>query len=174
MINEVWVFIEIAPDYMISNLGNIISLKGKGFRLLNPTLEPIGYRCVRLRVNGKYINKRIHQLVAIAFIPNPENKSSVNHIDANKSNNNVTNLEWCTQQENICHAFSLGLISRKKGKFSLISGAQNYGARKVVDTKTGEIFDTVTEAAEINNIKRATLSNMLNNYRKNDSNLIYL
>ena len=65
---------------------------------------------------GKSI--RVHRLVAIAiaFIPNPNNLPVVNHIDGNKLNNNIENLEWCTQQENVVHALKTGLTIRKKGE----------------------------------------------------------
>lgn len=67
------------------------------------------YKRVTLCKNS--ITKRfvIHRLVALAFIPNPFNKPQVNHIDGNPSNNNMENLEWCTQSENMKHAFRTGL-----------------------------------------------------------------
>lgn len=68
-----------------------------------------GYMKVNLYDSaGKCKKKYVHRLVAEAFIPNPLNKPNVNHIDANVKNNNVNNLEWCTQSENILHAVKLG------------------------------------------------------------------
>lgn len=68
-----------------------------------------GYANITLIKNGNKFKTVIHRLVAKAFIPNPENKPEVNHINGNKANNNVDNLEWCTRTYNIQHAFKNGL-----------------------------------------------------------------
>lgn len=74
------------------------------------------YAYVRLFYDtNKYIQKHIHRLVAEIFIPNPENKPTVNHIDGNKHNNYYKNLEWATYSENIKHAFKTGLNPGTKG-----------------------------------------------------------
>lgn len=70
-----------------------------------------GYMYVSLNKNGKSFNKRLHILVAQAFIPNPENKPQVNHIDGNKENNNLENLEWCTSSYNVRDMY------RRNGKY---------------------------------------------------------
>lgn len=70
------------------------------------------YKCVSYCENGKSRTVTVHRLVAEAFIPNPDGKPEVNHIDGNRSNNNVSNLEWCTRQENCIHAYANGLIKR--------------------------------------------------------------
>lgn len=69
-----------------------------------------GYWSVVLRVRNKSIDSVVHRLVAIAFVANPENKPQVNHIDGNKKNNNVKNLEWVTKSENAIHAVKLNLV----------------------------------------------------------------
>lgn len=99
--------------YEISNLGNVKSLlTGK---LMKLGITPFGY----LRVNLRYANCRkyksyfVHRLVASAFIPNPKNYKEVNHKDSNRQNNKVTNLEWCTREENIRHSFKFGNASNK-------------------------------------------------------------
>lgn len=89
-------------------------------RILKPFIRG-NYLSVDLRKNGKRKTFQVHRLVAIMFIPNPENKSEVNHIDGNKLNNSVTNLEWNTTSENIKHAYQTGLSKLRKGKNSTLS-----------------------------------------------------
>lgn len=72
-----------------------------------PKANTDGYMCLRVRPCGK--RYKVHRIVAMAFIPNPENKPQVNHIDGNKQNNHVSNLEWATAKENIKHAWKSGL-----------------------------------------------------------------
>lgn len=72
-----------------------------------------GYEYVCLCVNDIRTYPRVHRLVAETFIPNTDNKEQINHIDGNKRNNIVENLEWCTQTENIRHAIKTGLIKNK-------------------------------------------------------------
>lgn len=96
---EVWKTIEDYPDYMISNLGNVKSLKYGKEKILKQKLKIYYY--VHLSSNGKSKYYAVHRLVATAFLPNPNNYSCVNHKDENKQNNKVDNLEWCTQEYNI-------------------------------------------------------------------------
>jgi hypothetical protein len=72
------------------------------------------YLCVH--INDKAYS--VHQVVARAFLPNPEMKAQVNHIDGNKRNNHVSNLEWCTNEENMSHAIKNGLVKKTQNKYS--------------------------------------------------------
>lgn len=93
--------------YEIDTQGNVYSIRKA--RQLKDYQNELGYRKVNLYdFNGKCSKKYVHRLVAEAFLPNPENKPNVNHIDANRTNNNVSNLEWCTQSENIRHCMKIG------------------------------------------------------------------
>lgn len=67
-----------------------------------------GYWNSHLQINGKSKTYLLHRIIAICFVPNPDNKPCVNHIDGNRSNNEVSNLEWCTYKENTRHAMKLG------------------------------------------------------------------
>lgn len=88
-------------NYKVDQFGIIYGLNGKP---LKPATDKKGYLRVGLTINKKLCTKKVHRLVAIEFIPNPENKPCVNHIDGNKKNNNVLNLEWATYKENTTHA----------------------------------------------------------------------
>jgi tRNA nucleotidyltransferase/poly(A) polymerase len=119
-IKEIWKDIENFEGlYQVSNLGNIKSLSrevpnGKSTmftkqKVLSPRNHSAGYYQICLCNNGENSYKYIHRLVAKAFIPNPENKPTVNHKDGNKKNNYVGNLEWATYPENKIHAFETGI-----------------------------------------------------------------
>ena len=80
------------------------------FKKLKGSKDSKGYLCLDLRnKNGKLSYPKIHRLVAEAFLENPENLPQVNHIDSNKTNNNVENLEWCSYSQNTKHAVANGL-----------------------------------------------------------------
>lgn len=96
-------------DYLISSVGCVLSYKRGDWRELHPYIGKNGYAYVNLRRDGETIRYNIHRLVAENFIPNPLNKPAVNHIDGNKLNNSVENLEWATYRENSRHAIEHGL-----------------------------------------------------------------
>lgn len=100
-------------DYYITENGTVISTKhGKTTELTPVLCKGTGYFLVTLVKEGNVRkNKRIHRLLAEAYIPNPENKPQVNHIDGVKTNNQLSNLEWSTSQENSQHAVDMGLTS---------------------------------------------------------------
>lgn len=109
---EVWKEIEgYEGKYYVSNKGNVKSSKGKVDRILKP-YNISKYKAVGLANNGKTKITLIHRLVAEAFIPNPDNKPQVNHIDGVQHNNVITNLEWVTAKENIEHAYKTGLMPK--------------------------------------------------------------
>lgn len=99
--------------FQVSNLGNVKSLQRKAFnghsmidikeKILSQRLSSNGYPKVTFRNQERFHSPMVHRLVAEAFIQNPENKKQVNHINGNKSDNRVENLEWVSSMENCCH-----------------------------------------------------------------------
>ena len=118
---EIWKNIDNHEFYQISNKGRLRTLartivkhkNGKPFdvryesKICKPTINRAGYPVVTL-VRPRSL-QYVHRLIALTFIPNPENKPYVNHKDGNKANNVIDNLEWVTEKENIHHAFRTGL-----------------------------------------------------------------
>lgn len=102
--DEIWRDIEGYEGlYQISNKGRVKSLKCGKERILRPLINTSGYYSIILCNDGVNKQFRIHRLVAQTFIPNLYNKPQVNHLDENKKNNCVDNLEWATAKENINH-----------------------------------------------------------------------
>lgn len=100
--------------YQVSNLGNVRSLnyhREHKVKLLAFIPDSDGYQQVKLCKDGKVTLKRVHRLVAETFIEKVLNKDQVNHIDGNKKNNCINNLEWVTSKENMEHAFKTGLMA---------------------------------------------------------------
>ena len=111
---EIWKDVESYEGlYRVSNYGVVISHKKNVPVVLKPWIHQ-GYAHVELFMKNKGKINKVHRLVAKAFIPNPENKPQVNHIDGNKMNNELDNLEWSTPQENIDHAYSIGIMGPRK------------------------------------------------------------
>lgn len=113
---EVWKDIPgFETRYQVSNLGRIRSIQdnhGKYKEQIKSTrISNKGYEYVRLYIKDKGHNVAVHRAVASAFIPNPDNKPTVNHRDGNKRNNHVDNLEWSTYSENLKHAYKTGLTN---------------------------------------------------------------
>ena len=115
---EFWKTIEGYTNYHISNYGIVKSLKHNKQKILKLSDNGLGYLFVELCKNNTSLKLYVHRLVAQTFIPNPNNKPQVNHIDGNKQNNRVYNLEWCTHSENIKHSYKIGIRENCKGNKS--------------------------------------------------------
>lgn len=100
--------------YQVSNTGKVRSLNynhtPNKIKELSQKTDKYGYKTIQLHDNGLRKHITVHRLVANEFIANSDNKPQVNHIDANKENNNINNLEWATNKENITHGRNKGLF----------------------------------------------------------------
>lgn len=163
--SEIWKSIEGYEGYYeVSNYGRVRSVdrtltysngylaKHKG-RILKGETDKKGYKRVRLSKNDKTKKFQVHRLVAMAFIPNPENKKFVNHIDENSSNNRLDNLEWVTGSENMRHGTIQQRLADKKKK-------------PIKCLNDGKEFGSVNEASEYYGIERRLISGVLSGQKK--------
>lgn len=144
-----WVAIEEFPNYEITRSGmirnkttNKIKKISKGYR---------GYPVVSLRKDGKMYLRTIHILLARTFIPNPENKPEINHIDGDKTNYKLENLEWVTRKENDNHARITGLHKSDGDKPVL---------QYTKDMKFIRRYKSASEAARVTGFNRSGISNV--------------
>lgn len=156
--------------YSVNENGEVYSHIKK--RFLKSIKLKSGYRSVNLYKNKIKKKMLVHRLVAIAFIENPKNKPQVNHLDRNRSNNKVTNLEWCTAKENTVHSFKNGRTIWNKGKKSRSiseskKGSKNPNSKKVIHIKSGKEFCSISEASKSLNIPKQTLYAQLLRNSKN-------
>lgn len=131
----------------VSSLGRVRSLLRPEKTVLKLQTDNKGYQRVRVTICGEKMGFKVHREVAKAFIPNPDHKPQVNHVDGNKSNNAVENLEWVTNQENARHAIATGLFN------TVIAGAKRSNDERkrpiiAYDPYTGKgyPFDSVSDA----------------------------
>ena len=151
---EIFMILDFNDTYAVSNKGRIKNVKTG--RILHSFVNPHGYLQVMLCKDKKKYSYRIHRLVAYCFIPNKENKPYINHIDGNKQNNEVSNLEWCTAKENNNHARKNGLK------------VQNHPIQ-ATNISTGEVlvFESLSECARILNCNKAYIHRTLKHPTKN-------
>lgn len=171
--DEIWgPIIDYEDYYEISNLGRIKSLdrtvvytnrnrtQHYKSKLLTPSKNQDGYFKVSLNKDGKLDVKIIHRLVALAFIPNPENKPQINHIDGNKLNNCVDNLEWNTNIENLNHSYLNNLNPNIKLSKDDVILIRNLHSLKIhTQAEIGKMFNVNKEHINsiVNNKKRTKL-----------------
>ena len=156
MISEIWKPVEGYEGlYEVSNTGKVATLNYRHTgerRELSPKTERTGYMKVLLYKRGGRKLCSVHRLVAKAFIPNPNNLRCVNHIDENKSNNDVSNLEWCS------HSYNNKYGSRIENVFTQL--------RRPVEAKTHdgviEVYPSVTQAAKSLNKSASNISGAAN------------
>lgn len=151
--------------YQVSDCGRIKSLARDIYyqngivhhleeKILVPNLNGGGYLFVQLYKNGKRKNINVHRLVALAFIPNPENKPQVNHKDEVKTNNVVDNLEWCEASYNI----NFGTRTERSIQNRNFKFGNNPHAKSVFCVELNKKFDCITNAKEELGISVSSIS----------------
>ena len=157
------------PGYMVSNRGRVVSFKiNKNGELLTPVPDKDGYLRVTM-FNGRAITKKIHRLVAEAFLDNPNRYEDVNHIDDNPSNNNVENLVWCTSAYNT--AYRTDKTFKDYGYMHKITRPEN-----LTDEEKNTIlymyfnkYEDITKICDILNISEYCARLVIHGSRKNYS-----
>lgn len=144
--------------YQVSNLGRVRSLDridSRGFhhrgRILTTGIDRTGYPNIHLSKKSNSRTVRVHRLVALTFIPNPDNKPQVNHKDEKRDNNNVDNLEWVTAKENINYGSRTTRTSKSKSK----------RIKVIYQDDTYEFWDSATEFEKSFGIGRGCINNVL-------------
>ena len=145
-------------NYVVHSDGKIYNKRGKS---ICEWKDNVGYLQVKLFKDGKMYYRRVHRLVAEAFIPNPNNLKQVNHIDGDKTNNDISNLEWCNNKENTKHGYENNLYHSKHRSIKI----EVY--KKNTNNKLYE-FKSIRETANTLNINRKTLSRILFDDKENN------
>lgn len=162
MNEEIWKYIETSKDYMISNRGRVKSfVKNKNGSILNQDTVNSGHKRVMIKYPEPRTRHLVHRLVAIAFIENVDNKPIINHIDNDPSNNDVSNLEWCTYSENLIHAERQGRLHethQNAGKAT--SEIQKQKKIDLINSKIGTKYNKLT----ILNLVSVNKSTFCNDY----------
>ena len=150
MFNEVWVDILGNSKYFVSNYGRIKNAKGQ---IMTQATDKYGYKMLNLYYDGKHRTKKVHRLVAEAFIPNPNNLPCINHKDENKQNNNVDNLEWCSVAYNNDYG---NRQERRKEKIS----------KPVLCIELNITFKSAKEASLFANVAHSSICDVCNGTRQ--------
>lgn len=154
---EIWKPITGYLEYQVSNLARIKSKSGKPMSLIT---DSKGYYKVNLWQNSKRKTCRVHRLMAIEFIDNPNNLPFINHINGIKTDNRIENLEWCTHSQNSTHSHYI-LNNNETSNFIGAKGVKSLLSKKVyqysLDGKLIAKFDGVRDAGRITGIQSATI-----------------
>lgn len=138
--------------YAVDKIGNVYSVKNGSAYMLKPAANEFGYLKVNFSVKrggGKATRKtcKVHRLIAMTYLKNPENKRTVNHKNGMKTDNRLCNLEWATHSENHLHAYkALGRVSPMKGVF----GKDNPKSKEIIGTDidgNSKMFHSIHDAA---------------------------
>lgn len=195
---EIWLpIVGYEGKYEVSNLGRVKSVArymGRNYKywrdatILKQVPDMRGYMKVCLKNFDKIKVCNVGRLVGIHFIPNPNNKRTINHKKGIKTDNRATELEWATDSEQLVHSYKVlnrksswegkkrgEMGHRQKEKIRLAKiGVKGKNGKLVINEETGVYYDSVFDAAMAHNYKRRTLSAMLNGQNKNKSSIRYV
>lgn len=156
---EIWKYIiGFGDKYQISNYGQVKSFKRGTGVIMKPVKNRYGYLTIKLVYFKQKKRFYIHRLVTSYFLENPLNKDFVNHIDGNKANNNLQNLEWCTNSENMRHADKIGLRKMPKGNKNSMAKLTDSQVREIKFNRFGVYQKDIAKEF---NIARQTVSKIL-------------
>lgn len=148
--------IEVFDGLFIKENGDLFSAKSN--KILKPTVGSGGYLEYSTKVGDRKRKLYQHRLLAMAYIPNPNNYRVVNHKDGNKLNNKIDNLEWCTDKQNSDHAWDNNLINNRGSKMTNARWTDDQVRLLRAYHKQGY---TLTQLCKANNFPKPTMSNML-------------
>lgn len=152
-------------NYQVNELGQIRTLKNSSLQKVGTILKSQinkknGYVYQMLYKDGKQKLLRVHRIVATAFLPNPNSLPQVNHINGDKTDNRAENLEWCTQEQNMLHAFKIGL-EKPSDKQKRAIAETNKAKRKAVMFKQAsnvQVFESISKASKETGLSISTIS----------------
>ena len=152
--SEIW---KSHPDFEkieVSSFGRVRSVKGHYY---TGFIDKDGYTIVGFRMNGKRVSKKVHRLVAQTFLPNPNNFPQINHLDCNRKNNNVDNLEWCDGSYNQQYREKYGLSNTEALGHSMFA----------INLKTLEVsrFRSQNEAGRVLGVSQGNINMVINGKR---------
>ena len=150
--------------YVVSEYGNIFSLYDfagrRQFAEKVQGTDRYGYKYVMLYRNGKRKHMTVHRAVACAYLENPNKYPQVNHIDGNKENNHISNLEWCSVSHNIRHAYDNGLNHPHQSPWKGCDSGKHPRAKKVIARKNGEtyVYDSAVELSKVLGVSKCCVA----------------
>ena len=187
MKSEIWKDVEDYPNYQISNFGNVkskgryvkVKIKNqkeclKKEKILKPQIDINGYKYVRLYNGDKWKYFKVHYLVAKTFIPNVNNEPTVDHIDRNKQNNEVSNLRWASYVEQANNKDKTNIIEnmKKLGKKKYPNRAEKIKQYDINGNFIKE-HNSSREAGKLLNISEKTISSCVNGHSKTAGGFIW-
>lgn len=162
--------------YMVSNLGRVYSfprydnmMRKHGGHFVSTQIAKTGYEIAHLMLNGKRTAKYVHRVLAESFIPNPFGKKEIDHIDANKTNNRIDNLRWCTRIENCGNEITYSRMVKSKKNNALFGDKNPYSRRVAQYDAKGDFiaeFESCGDAFRKTGISRGSIQQCASGKRR--------